>query len=335
LVDGAVLVEPVILVQNVNYETGHIRFDGSVVVEGSIADGFIVEAGGDIQVGNGVGKAILKAKGNILLKTGINGNGEGSITCGGDLYAKYIESCTVSCGGTVFVEEAIMHSKLSAAKHCVMNGRRSELIASDLIVGDSFWCKKLGNFNEAPTRLSIGVEPRILVDYRALKADMEKKQAEWDKAELQLEQLGKLSQDGRADERVRQAELQLTETLNRLRAELGKLRSQLLPLREKVASCRKGLVVVEDSLFKGVTILFGALEYRAPDNGARKIILKAGDRQILESGFNYNDRPKLVFDDPDGASTPDAALVESAALKESAPEEGGALGEGATAVLPE
>jgi len=108
ILKGKILVEPVIFVKNVNFETGNIRFDGSVVIEGSIADGFVVEAGGDIQVGNSVGKATLKAGGSILLKTGINGNGKDTIACGGDLFAKYIESSTVNCQGNVLVEEAII-----------------------------------------------------------------------------------------------------------------------------------------------------------------------------------------------------------------------------------
>ena len=299
LANGQVLVEPVITVRNVNYETGNIRFDGSVVIEESVADGFIVEAGGDIQVGNSVGKALLKAAGNILLKTGINGNGEGKVECAGDLFAKYIIGCAVSCRGNVFVEEAIMHSRVTAFKHCVLNGRRSEVIASDFIVGGSFWCKKLGNFNEAPTRLSVGVDPTLLSDYRSTIENLEMKQAEWDKIELQLAQIGKLVQDGRADDRARQARMQLQSSFDQLGTELAKLRSQFPNLRERLSPSRRSIVVVEETMFKGVTVMFGALEYRAPDAGIRKTILRAGENQVLESGFNYHDRPELAFEPPD------------------------------------
>jgi hypothetical protein len=87
-----------------------------------------------------------------------------------------------------------MHSHIVAAMHCVLNGRRSEVIASDLVVGGSFWCKKMGNFNEAETHLAIGVEPVLLLDYRATGKKIEAVQKEHDKIELQLEQLGKAGQ---------------------------------------------------------------------------------------------------------------------------------------------
>ena len=66
-----VVIEPVVTVEHVNYETGNIKFDGSVVVEKSIADGFVIEAGGDVQVNRGVGRATIIAGGNVLLKSGI------------------------------------------------------------------------------------------------------------------------------------------------------------------------------------------------------------------------------------------------------------------------
>jgi hypothetical protein len=202
----------------------------------------------------------------------------------------------VYCRGNVLAEEAIMHSRVTAFKHCVLNGRRSEVIASDLVVGGSFWCKKFGNFNEAPTRLSVGVDPVLLLDYRSAAADMERKQAEWDKTEYQAEQLGKLVKDGRSDERTRQARLQVQAELDRLGRELAALRGRFPLLRESIIPARGGLVVVEETMFKGAVVIFGPLEYRAPDAGIRKTVLRAGADQVLESGFNYREKPEFAFD---------------------------------------
>ncbi|WP_455383002.1 FapA family protein [Salinispira pacifica] len=293
-----VLVEPVVTVPHVNYETGNIHFDGSVVVEGGIADGFVVEAEGNIQVGKGVGRATLKAGGNILLKTGITGNNEGTIDCRGDLFAKYIESSTVTCRGNILVEEAIMHSNVTSFRHCVLNGRRSEVIASTLIVGGSFWCKKLGNIYETATHVSVGVEPGLLLTYRSTMSNVEAKQQEWDKADHQLSQLARMIQEGRSDERLAAAKSQLEATLSHLTAEIAELRRRVPPLRERLRASRSSVAVIEEVMYKGAVVTFGSLEYRAPDKGARKTILKAGEHEITESGYNYRDRPKLNFEEP-------------------------------------
>lgn len=270
---GRVLVEPVVTVENVNYETGNIDFEGSVVVTGSVADGFVVKAGGEIQVGKGVGRARLEAGGKVLLKSGMNGNGSGFIICGGDLFSKYIESSTVRCGGHAFLEEAIMHSDVSVRKHCVLNGRRSEIIAGDLIVGGSLWCKKLGSMYDAHTHVDIGIPPDRLGAYREAKARLETKRQELNKSEEQLKE--------------KAAELE---------AEIPDLARAVKEEREKLRASESSKVVVEDTIFRGVTISFGRLEYRAPDNGARKTILRAGEKEIIESGFNFHDKPKLNFD---------------------------------------
>ncbi len=294
---GRVVVEPVVKVRNVNYETGNIYFDGSVIVEGHVADGFVVESGGDIQVGKGVGKARLKSARNILLKTGMNGNTEGELDCGGDLFARYLESCSVVCHGNALIEEAIMHSRLTVWKHCVLNGRRSEIIAGSLIVGGSLWCKKLGNFNEARTRVALGVPPEVLLDYRDAKHTLEAKQDELSAAEDNLEKLRRALREGHDDERVTQTVQQLEAAIPELAAELAKLRHSVPELREKLRASRDSMLVVEDTIFRGAVITFGNLEYHVPEKGARKTTLRPGERGLVESGFDIRNKPVLRFEE--------------------------------------
>lgn len=292
---GKVTVEPVVTVENVNYETGNIDFEGSVVINGSVADGFTVKAGGEIQVGKGVGRARLEAGGNVLLKTGINGNGSGFIECGGDLFSKYIESSTVRCGGHAFLEEAVMHSHVSVRKHLVLNGKRSEIIAGDLVVGGSLWCKKLGSIYEAHTHVDIGIPPDRLGAYREAKQRLEDKRQEQNKTEEQLDQLTAAIGEGHTEDRVLRAKEQLSEKAAELQREIPELARAVSEERQKLRASGSSMVVVEDTIFKGVTVSFGRLEYRAPDNGARKTILQAGEKGIRESGFNFHDKPKLDF----------------------------------------
>ncbi len=293
---GKVIVEPVVTVENVNYETGNIDFDGSVVVNGSVADGFVVKARGEIQVGKGVGRARLEAGGNVLLKTGMNGNGSGVIICGGDLFSKYIESSTVDCNGHAFLEEAIMHSDISVRKHCVLNGRRAEVMGGDLIIGGSLWSKKLGSMYEAHTQVDIGIPPDRLGAYREVKQLLETKREELNKAEDQLDQIKTALKEGHIEEKIQIAEVQLSENVAELSEEIPELARRVHEERQKLHASGTSMVVVEDTIFKGVAIRFGRMEYRAPDNGARKTVLRAGEKEIYETGFNIHDKPKLDFD---------------------------------------
>jgi len=296
---GEVTIENVVVVENVNYETGNIHFDGSVVIKGSIADGFVVEAGGDIQVGKGVGKAVLKAGGNILLKAGMSGNGEGSIECEGNLFAKYLESAKVVCHGNLFVEEAIMHSHINVWKNCILNGKRAEVIGGAAIVGGTLWCKKLGNMYDVPTFAAVATRPPLLLEYRDVQKKLSALQTDLDAAETRLSQFEKIAEKGHhgGDEKILQAKTQVQDQVRDLTAEIAELHHRLPALRESLVAKRDCMLVVEDSIFRGATIVFGKQEFRVPDNGLRKTILRAGEREIMESGYNHWEKPKIEFND--------------------------------------
>lgn len=292
---GRVTVEPVVRVEHVNYATGNIHFDGSVIVEGSIADGFVVEAGGDLQVGKGVGKSTLRVGRNLVLKTGINGGREAVLECGGDLYARFLESCEASAKGHAFVEEAVMHTDLSAGGHCILGGRRAEIIAGRLIAGGSVWCKKIGNVNEARTHVAVGVAPPLLLAYYHSAGELDAKEEELGKVEESLAKLEKAIEEGRSNERVTQAKQRLAAVVPGLRAERSRLRREVPERRDELAPDRSALVVAQDTIFPGVKVTFGTHEYRPSDAGSHKTILHLTPTGIQEAGFDLRNPPALDF----------------------------------------
>ena len=294
---GRVVIEPVVHVKNVNYETGNIDFDGSVVVEKDIADRFVVKAGGDIQVGGGVGRATLTAGGNVLLKRGINGGGEGHIECGGNLFAKFVESSRVLSKKNVLVEEAILHSRVSAWKHCLLNGRRAEVIGSAVIVGGSLWCKKLGSVAEAELHVAVGISPDFVLEFRRTRELLAAREERLATIQEQLEQLDRAFQEGHTAEKLRKAQEQLAAEATAVNQEVRELRHLFHDMRDRMEASRKSMVVVEDSVYKGAVITFGTAEYRAPDRGTRKTIFKFDGRAIQEVGYNSADAPKIDFEE--------------------------------------
>ncbi len=293
--DGVIVVEPVVTVKDVDYHTGNVRIDGSVVVERGIADGFVVEATGDVQVGQGVGRATIRAGGNVLLKTGINGGTEGIVEADGNVFARYIESATVSAAGHVLVEEAIMHSSVAARGNCVLNGRRSEIIASRLVVGGSVWCKKLGSIAEALVSVEIGVAPDIVDGFRAATAEYEQAQDRRDTCRRQLEQIVHAAAQHPDDERIAAARRKLEVDLAELGDRIPTLRQRIGELRDRLDASRTSFLVAEQMIYSGARVLFGLLEYHAPERGASKTILRAGPAGLIDEGFSRATAPKLVF----------------------------------------
>ncbi len=68
---GRIVVTPSVTVKNVDFKSGNIHFDGSVIVEGDVLQGFSVEATGDVHVKGSVEHALIRAGGSITIGGGV------------------------------------------------------------------------------------------------------------------------------------------------------------------------------------------------------------------------------------------------------------------------
>ncbi len=299
LIDGNVFIErnmiciePVVNVRRVNYETGNIHFDGSVVVREGISDGFTIEAGGTVEIGECVGRATVTAGRDVLLKGGMNGDGEGTIRAVGDIASKYIENARISCGGHLFVQELLLHTDFVVGSNLVLRGRRGELLGGNGIVGNSLWCKQLGSKAEVLTRISLGIEPAVLNAYMTLKASVEEKSTELDKVRfeiLSLENLLSNADDRR--EKVILALRQQRERAEELGAECKALKRDLRQSRSDLVPSAGAMAVVEGNMHPRSVIAFGEEEFRPDGQVVSKTVLRFEGGRIVEGGYNPSEPP--------------------------------------------
>lgn len=96
---------------------------GNVIIRGNVLSGFIVEAGGSVEVMGVVEAAVIKADGDIILRRGMQGLGKGLLKSGGDIIAKYIENSIIEAKGDIKAE-AIMHSNVKCGNKLELSGKR-------------------------------------------------------------------------------------------------------------------------------------------------------------------------------------------------------------------
>jgi len=286
--EGIVEVEEVVSVNNVDYETGNINFDGSVDISGTIADGFSVHATGDIQVGKCIGRAEVFSRRNVILKAGINGDREGTITCSGNLLTKYIESSTIHCGGDILAEEAVMNSQIDVIGSLFLSGRRAELIGGLSIVGGIIHCKKIGNLYDAKTNIILGIHPELIEQFFNLQKGLTEKRKRLDKLDEQLFQLKALhSKDKESMQKVLQAISKAEEEIGRTSGEISSEVHKLQEMRIELKPAGKSYILAEDRIFRGVKLSFGLQDYLIPDKGISSSIVYRKGKDILEVGYNH------------------------------------------------
>jgi uncharacterized protein len=173
--DGTIRVDEVIQLENVDYSTGNIDFPGTIIVEGTIADNFTLRTRGSIFIKKSVGRVFLYAEKDIVLCGGVMGRNGGFIEAGGDIFTKFVEQGNLKATGSLFIEEASLHSNIVAGEGIVILGGRGELIGGEAIAGSFVSVAKLGAIVETKTSVVVGMPPQILDELKKMKEDITSK----------------------------------------------------------------------------------------------------------------------------------------------------------------
>ena len=123
IIENGMTVDETYQINNVDVSTGHIDFQGSVIIAGDVSEGMRVIATGDISVGGFVESAVLEAGGDITITSGIIGRKQdvensditdfqmsAQITAKGKIYAKYGQYAEIKSSSDIRIENQLMHS---------------------------------------------------------------------------------------------------------------------------------------------------------------------------------------------------------------------------------
>nr|WP_281401828.1 FapA family protein [Thalassotalea piscium] len=152
IIENGMEVDEVYKIKNVDVSSGHIKFEGSVIIDGDVCEGMKVIASGDITIGGFVESAYLEAGGDITINTGIIGRKQdveelnikditmsAHIEAKGKIYAKYCQYAEISCR-SLRVENQMMHSIVNVEEDLWLGAEakaNGKLIAGHITAGNS------------------------------------------------------------------------------------------------------------------------------------------------------------------------------------------------------
>jgi uncharacterized protein (DUF342 family) len=152
VIDNGMEVDSVYRIKNVDISTGHIKFEGSVIIDGDICEGMKVTATGDITIGGFVESASLEAGGDITIGSGIIGRKQDTeelsiddikmsvyIRAKGKVFAKYCQYAEILCH-SLRIENQMMHSIIDVEEILWLGSdekANGKLIAGYMKVGKS------------------------------------------------------------------------------------------------------------------------------------------------------------------------------------------------------
>ncbi|MFV0515947.1 MAG: DUF342 domain-containing protein [Aminipila sp.] len=161
--NGVVEVKNVYTIKgDVGPSTGNIRFNGAVMVMGSVLSDYAIYANGDIIVNGFVEASILNSTGNILINNGINGMKKGFLKADGNVTVKFAEMARIVSGGTFYCDYCI-NCDVRAAESIIGKGKRASLLGGNYIAGRSIEANTLGS------DLNIPMEVQIIPDWQSIR----------------------------------------------------------------------------------------------------------------------------------------------------------------------
>ncbi len=254
---GEIRVDEVISLEAVDYSTGNVDFPGTIIVEHKIGDGFSLTTSGSIIINSSVGKAYLKAKGDIVISGGFMGRGEGFIESEGNIYAKFVEQGKLIASGSIFIEEASMHSELSAKDLIQVSGGRGEIIGGSSIAGNSIVCEKLGAVVETKTKVAIGTPPELLEELNRMRHEVSEKEITLRKVQLTLQKLSEQANKRELKPDEKEMIVKLKEAHEKYTILLESLQKQIDTALGSYEPSKNAYLDVRREIFPGVEVSFG------------------------------------------------------------------------------
>lgn len=178
---GRVSVLALMEVQDIDFSTGNISFEGTLRVRGNVLPGFHVQATEDIEVDGFVEGAFLKAGRDVKVKGSCRAKSH--VEAERDILVHYVDSETVlRSGGSITIETDSVHGLLEA-RHRISVKR--VLVGGMAKAGESVDARIMGAVSETPTRIEVGIAD-VDAQVEALQAEIEETQASYDKLSSEL-----------------------------------------------------------------------------------------------------------------------------------------------------
>jgi len=146
-----------ILPGDVDLSTGNINYPGTVVIHGSITDGFEVISEENIVVNGLIAGAKVRAKGYIKCAGGIQGNGKAEIISGSFISAKFVNAATIVAESDVLITKDALHSNVSCLGEFRLGG---SIIGGVATVFKGVDCTGLGSESGIKTTVNIRMHYR-------------------------------------------------------------------------------------------------------------------------------------------------------------------------------
>ncbi len=254
--NGKVSVSEVLALENIDNSTGNINFDGNVIVNKDILNGFSLKAGGSVEVKGAVEGGYIDASGDVLIRQGIQGYNKLTINTMGNLSTKFIENSVVNVGANI-TAEAIMHSNVSSKSNILVLGKKGLIVGGICKAKYEIRARIIGSTMATTTVLEVGIDPDIKQRHDDLDERVKTSKENLEKINQSLKVLEVLKRSNKLDSRKEELYNELSKAQLKLSLEVSKTERELIEIKNQMNNLSRGQIKVADTIYPGVKIIIG------------------------------------------------------------------------------
>lgn len=273
---------------DLDYSTGNIRFPGTVIIEGNVKPGFVLEAEDDIEI-KGVSEAATLIAGNNIKINGIKGGGKGIIKAN-NLYANFIENAHIEMSEDVFVKQSIINSIVKAGKNIIIKDTKGRIAGGTSEAGYKIESPYLGSQINVKTVAQVGIPPSLNEELTILEAQIKLDIENLKKLSIIIKGMIKYKKEGLLNEDKLEQYKKTLETAKQLKSALAKNEIKLNNLKSTIEKSKVGgMVAVREIVYPGTEIIIHRKKYFPNKEITKAIFSLSNDDRIILKGYT-NDK---------------------------------------------
>jgi len=264
--DNVLSINPHYEVNHVDNTTGNIKFVGDLLIKGNVISGMVVEASGKVEVLGAVEDAVIKAGGDIILRSGMHGDtSRVGLVSGGDITAKYLQSCNVAAKRDVSCD-TILHSIIRCGRSVNVKGSKGLLLGGNTRSVLGVNAMTIGSPSNIRTEVFAGIDVALLDEREALKKEIAACNKELTSLGQIINFLAPAYRAGTlADDKKETLKKALTQQKYSTQI-LEDMEARALEIDEKIEVNVNGKVQASKTIFHGVVISIGKIIYNVNED---------------------------------------------------------------------
>ncbi|MBD3169759.1 MAG: DUF342 domain-containing protein [candidate division Zixibacteria bacterium] len=242
---------------DVGNETGNIKHNGQVIIQGDIEANFKVDVQGDVEVRGIIYACDLKCTGNLTAHEGINQDPEKKVIVKGDIVAKYINNASIECESLVVAKNEIFQSNIKTSGE--VNCSDGRILGGEVVAARGIVAGEVGSKSNAATSLTVGVDYRKLEKAKENKETISAIKDAMKKLETGKKQL--LQNVIQMTAKHKEVLTEIDYKFNELQGQLTELEEENKEIASVLKSCRDAKIKILKMVYPGVVLRISNAKY--------------------------------------------------------------------------